>query len=77
VEVLSPNDLAYAVDEKIGEYLVAGVKLVWIINPERRWVTIHRADGSVVRLKETDTLDCGQVVPGFSCAVGDLFPRMS
>ena len=75
VEVLSPNDLAYEVDEKIQEYLDVGVKLVWIINPEQRWVIIHRADGSVVKLKETDMLDGEQVIPGFSCKVGELFPK--
>jgi len=74
VEVLSPNDLAYEVDEKIGEYLDAGVRLVWIINPEQRWVTIHRADGSVAKLKEPETLNGEQVVQGFSCRVGELFP---
>jgi Uma2 family endonuclease len=74
VEVLSPNDLAYEVDEKIREYLDAGVNLVWIINPEQRLVTVHRADGTVAKLKETGTLDGEQVIPGFSCRVGELFP---
>jgi Uma2 family endonuclease len=78
VEVLSPNDLAYKVDEKISEYLEAGVKLIWIINPEQRLVTVHRADGSsVVKRKETDTLDGEQVIAGFSCKVGELFPSDS
>ncbi len=74
VEVLSPNDLAYEVDEKIREYLDAGVKLVWIINPEQRWVTVHRADGGIAKLKESDTVDGEQVVAGFSCTVRELFP---
>jgi Uma2 family endonuclease len=74
VEVLSPNDLAYEVDEKIREYLEASVQLVWIINPEQHLVTVHRADGTVAKLKEADILDGEQVVPGFSCRVGELFP---
>ena len=73
VEVLSPNDLIYDVDEKIREYLDAGVKLIWIINPEQQTVTVYRADGSAARLTETDTLDGQQVVPGFSCLVGEFF----
>ena len=74
VEVLSPNDLAYEVDQKIKEYLDAGVQLVWIINPEQRLVIVHRADGGIAKVKESGMLDGEQVVPGFSCRVSELFP---
>jgi Uma2 family endonuclease len=46
VEVLSPGDLAYEVDEKVAEYLAAGVKVVWIVNPKTRIIRIHRPDAS-------------------------------
>ena len=74
IEVISPGDLAYEVDEKIAEYLEAGVALVWEINPEKRTVFVHRADGSVAKLKENDTLSGEDVIPGFACRVGELFP---
>lgn len=74
VEVLSPNDLAYKVATKIREYLDAGVKLVWEITPHERLIMVHRVDGTVVKLKETDTLSGEDVIPGFACAVKDLFP---
>ena len=74
VEVLSPNDLVYEVDQKIREYLDAGVKLVWVINPEQRLIQIHRADGTVTKLKETDFLGGEDIIPGFSCPVVELFP---
>ncbi len=74
VEVLSPNDLAYKVATKTREYLEAGVKLVWEINPVERLIMVHRADGTVAKFKETDTLDGENVNPGFSVRVGDLFP---
>lgn len=73
-EVLSPNDSAYEVDEKLEEYLRAGVRLVWIINPETHTVRIHRADGSIGWLRENDELDGEDVLPGFCCLVRELFP---
>jgi Uma2 family endonuclease len=74
VEVLSPNDLAYEVDRKIVEYLHAGVRLVWEVNPVERTVMIHRADGTVQRLHDRDTLSGENVIPGFQCVVADFLP---
>jgi Uma2 family endonuclease len=74
VEVLSPGDLIYAVDAKIEEYRKAGVRLVWILNPEQRTARIHRIDGSVALLHEADTLDGEDVLPGFRCLLASLFP---
>jgi Uma2 family endonuclease len=73
VEVISPNDLAYDIDEKVDEYETAGVKLIWIVNPQMRTVRVHRADGTVRLLREKDELDGEQVFPGFRCRVGELF----
>jgi Uma2 family endonuclease len=75
VEVLSPNDLAYKVQAKLNEYQKAGVRLVWIINPEQRMIFVHRLDGTANVLHEADELDGENVVAGFRCRVGDLFPK--
>jgi Uma2 family endonuclease len=74
VEVMSPNDLAYEVDHKVGEYLDAGVPLIWVINPEARTVYIHRRDVSGSVLREQDELSGEDVLPGFCCRVSTLFP---
>jgi Uma2 family endonuclease len=74
IEVVSPNDLAYEVDEKVEEYLQAGVRLVWVVNPETRIVEVHRPDGSVTKLREHETLSGEDVIADFSCAIRDLFP---
>ena len=74
VEVLSPNDLAYEVDRKVAEYFSAGVRLIWIVNPETRTVTIYRPDGTGSKLNEKDTLEGEVVLPGFHCQVRDFFP---
>lgn len=74
IEVVSPNDLVYEVDEKVEEYLSAGVRLVWVVNPESRIVEVHRANGSVSKLHDPETLSGEDVIAGFSCVIRDLFP---
>lgn len=74
VEVVSPNDLYYEVDHKVTEYLNAGVRLVWVFNPNERNVRVFAADGSVQQKGESDELDGGDVVPGFRVPVRELFP---
>jgi Uma2 family endonuclease len=74
VEVVSPNDSYYDVEAKVGEYLDAGVKLVWVINPANRTVKVYRAEGDVSHLDEKDQLSGEDVLRGFVCRVGDLFP---
>ena len=73
VEVLSPNDRPNEVRDKVEDWLRAGVTLVWVIYPTSRSATVYRSMDDVQELSEDDSLDGEQVVPGFSCSVGDLF----
>ncbi|HZL35344.1 MAG TPA: Uma2 family endonuclease [Tepidisphaeraceae bacterium] len=77
VEVISPNDKADEVDEKIQEYLTAGVPLIWIVHPKTRIVQIHRPPtsplGASTRLTESDTITGEDVLTGFSCPVAAFF----
>lgn len=73
VEVLSPNDRRNDVADKTKLWLDSGVRLLWIVDPDRATVTIHRPDGSVSTLGEADELDGADVLPGFRCAVKDIF----
>ncbi len=73
VEVISPWDTASGVFEKVREYLDAGVRLVWVVHPEQRMVTVFTPDHTARLLYEDDTLDGGDVLPGFSIAVADIF----
>ena len=75
VEVVSPRDLALELDEKLEDYQKAGVRLVWVVYPESRTVTIYRADGSVSRLHQDDVLSGEDVIPGFRCEVRSLSSR--
>jgi len=74
VEVVSPNDSAGELEEKLDDYQKAGVPLVWVVNLKSRTVMIYRADGSVSRLRESDELAGENVIPGFRCPVRDIFP---
>jgi Uma2 family endonuclease len=73
VEVVSPSDLYTEVDEKVAEWLEYGAQVVLVVNPRRRSVAEHRPSRPVRVLTEDDVLDGGEVIPGWSVRVGDLF----
>lgn len=73
VEVVSPGDTYTAVEEKVAEYLDAGAKAVWVVNPRRRSITVYRSLSDITILTEQDTLDAEEVVPGFRCRVSEVF----
>jgi len=72
VEVLSPGDKVFEVEEKVEEWLNAGTAMVWVVNPRRRTVTVYRS-GAIVVLMEKDPLDGQDVVPGFRYQIADIF----
>lgn len=73
VEVLSPSDRPRGIRKKVGQYLEAGARLVWIVDPAARAVTVHRPDGSGVLLEGGDALSGDDVLDGFQVGVGQLF----
>ena len=73
VEVLSPNDKAEELEQKLADYRQVTVKLVWVISPWTRTVLVHRADDTAAVVRESGTLSGEDVVPGFACKVADLF----
>ncbi len=73
VEVVSPSDSARDVQDKVLTYLAAGVRLVWVVEPRGRTVTVWGPDRTARVLAEGDTLDGGDVLPGLRIAVADLF----
>ena len=72
VEVISPNDRLTEVAAKVADWLEHGTLMVIVVNPRNRTVQVHTSDG-VVELTEADALDGGDVVPGWSMAVADIF----
>jgi len=75
VEVASPTDDAEDLLSKTHEYLRAGVELVWVVFPRLRQIYVYTSVGTAPQLfTETDSLDGGSVLPGFSMPIAGLFP---
>jgi Uma2 family endonuclease len=72
-EILSTDDRPGEVLAKVGEWLDAGVLLVWVIDPDRRAAYAYRPDGSVTTVAPGGDLDGENVLPGFSCPLKELF----
>jgi Uma2 family endonuclease len=73
VEVLSPRDSASELTQKLREYFEAGVRLVWVADPEARAVLAYRSATDVRTLGESDRLSGEDVLPGFEVEVRALF----
>jgi Uma2 family endonuclease len=74
VEVVSPSDHFTRVQKKVNHYLTKGVRLLWVVDPEDRSLTVYRPDKPLRILGERDTLSGEEVLPGFSCPVAELLP---
>ncbi len=72
VEVLSPDDRPGEVLAKVADWLTAGCRLVWVIDPVRRSGCAYRADGSVALLSDHDHLDGEDVLPGFTSLMASI-----
>lgn len=73
VEILSPNDRATAVHDKVHEYLECGTRLVWVVWPRRRSVTVYLPEAAAREIESDEELDGGDVLPGFRVTVAELF----
>ena len=73
VEVLSPKDRHEDIVAKVEEYLGTGVQLVWIVDPDLRTVTVHRADAPPALFNDTQELTGEPFLPGFRVPVAEVF----
>jgi Uma2 family endonuclease len=73
VEVLSPSETASDLQEKLDDYRISGTPLVWVVDPVRRTVMVVAIDAPMKLLHESDTLEGGVSLAGFSCAVARIF----
>ena len=76
VEVLSPSNTPAEMKRKREEYLRNGVRLVWIVDPKTRTVAVYAPRRKPVVLTESDTLDGGKVLPGFTLSLAELFAEL-
>lgn len=75
VEVRSKNDTTRAVLNKVRDDLKAGVKLVWVADPNRETVTVYRRGRKPEVFRKNDTLTADDIIPGFRMSVADVFHR--
>ena len=71
-EILSPSDRPGEVLEKVGQWLGAGVWVVWVLDQVRRDARIYRADGTVSTVAPDGELNGEDVLPGFRCPLRDI-----
>lgn len=73
IEVLSPADSPRAVLDGVGECLESGVRLVWVIDPDKRRAVEYRSLSEAREIGPADSVDGEDVLPGFSCRLAELF----
>lgn len=73
VEIISPSESRNDIFRKIGEYFESGAQQVWIVQPTNRTVTVYHSMDRVRTYESDETLDGGNLLPGFRCPVSDLF----
>jgi Uma2 family endonuclease len=73
VEVLSPGDRASEVVAKVRDWLAAGCRMVWVVDPDTTTVTVYRGRDQITILSSSDLLVGDDVLPGFSVSVASLF----
>jgi Uma2 family endonuclease len=73
VEVVSPNDRPGEVLAKVAQWLDAGSKLVWVIDPTRARAVVYRENGDVAIVAPDGALDGETVLPGFTCPIASVF----
>ena len=76
IEVLSRSNTQREMERKRSEYFQAGVKLVWIVDANSRTVRVFDSPDTFGELSEAETLDGGEVLPGFSVSVKDIFAEL-
>ena len=73
VEVVSPGNTAIEIFVKLDDYFRAGVRRVWVIYPQQGFVQDFRAVDRLEVLRREDTLEGGDILPGFEIKLADLF----
>lgn len=73
IEIKSPDDSIKQFRAKAEYYLANGVQLVWLVYPQQRMIEVYSLDGDVEILFEGGQLTGGEVLPGFSMPISEVF----
>lgn len=75
VEVVSPRDIYYEVDDKLADFFDAGIPLIWIVSPFTQTVVAYHLDGTCRRLRANEELTAHPLISDFRVRIADLFPN--
>jgi Uma2 family endonuclease len=73
IEVLSPSERAGEIAQKVAEYLSVGVRLLWVIDPEKNSAVVYRPGLRPRTVRGTESLEGEDVLPGFAHPLADIF----
>ncbi len=73
IEVISPSDTVERIEAKVVEWLESGARMLWVVSPKMRTVTVYRSLTEVAVLTEKHILDGDDVVPGFQIQIAEIF----
>ena len=73
VEIKSPDDSNRQMRDTAAYYLANGCGMVWVVYPEQRMVEVYQPEADIQILLEKDTVDGGDVLPGFQMPVAEIF----
>jgi Uma2 family endonuclease len=73
VEVVSPSDKAEDLEEKVQDWLGAGTKLVWVVNPRTQTVSVYENPSAAKILHIHESVDGGDILPGFKLSLREIF----
>lgn len=73
VEIISPSERPNEIQRKLQEYLASGVRQVWHVFPDTQEIVVHFPDGSAHTYRVGAVLPGGELLPGLSLNVADIF----
>lgn len=76
IEILSESNTVVEMDRKTEEYFKANVRLVWRVDPRSRTIAVYTSPDRHSVLSESDTLKAGDVLPGWSIPVREIFAEL-
>ena len=73
VEVISKSNTRKEIDRKLREYFASGTRLAWVVKPRTRAVEVYTSGTEKKVLSGRQSLDGGDVLPGFRLPLSRLF----
>ena len=73
VEIFGDSQTVAELLKKAGEYLAAGARMIWLVDPKRERLTVITQDGPHMFLGREDTFEGGELFPGLTCRVAEFF----